>query len=156
MKENQIRLDDKDVKLIKHLSNGNARDPILKISKDLNISYDIIQYRLKNLIRNGYFTRLIPQLGDGLDGLKLTKIILGFDTVTIDIVKRIEGLDFSTTGGYSDKEIYAFIISTDYDDYANKLNKLYKAVNNKQVSSEALHWKEMHVLNRYPLEYLIE
>ena len=156
MSEKQMRLDEIDVKLIKHLSNGNARDSILKISKDLGISYDVVHYRLKNLIRNEYFTRLIPQLGDGLGGLKMTKIIISFDKVTLDIVRRIEGLDFSTTGAYSDKEIYTFIISTDFEDYLDKLHKLHKSVNNEQIKSEALHWKKMHVLNRYPLEYIIE
>ncbi len=154
MKEKKIKLDNNDVKLIKHLSTGHARDSILKISKDLNISYDIIHYRLKNLIKNKYFSRLIPQSGEGLGAAKTTLLLVELKEVKEENINKIKNLDFLTMGGYNDKEIYLHILSSEQDDYLEKLEKIYHAVRKELLSSEAMHWKQVYKLNEYPLEYL--
>ena len=156
MQEKQIELDDNDVKIIKHVSTGHARDPILKISKDLNMSYDIVQYRFMKLLKNKYFTRLIPQTEGHFSKLKTTLIVMDFKEVKEETIKRLENLSQLAIGGYNEKTVYLHIISDDYKDYLEKLEEIHKATKREQTNTETMHWKEIHLVNRYPLEYLIE
>ena len=54
-KEESVYLDNIDIALLRFL-NTNARAPIIDIAKDLNLSSDIIHYRIKNLQKKGVIT----------------------------------------------------------------------------------------------------
>lgn len=156
IKQKQLNLDEKDVKIMKHLSSGHARDSLLKISKDLRLNYNTIHYRLKRLIKNGYFSRLMPQIGEKFGGLQVTLAIFRFENTDQDILRKIENLDFMVLGGYSKRFLYLHIISTNREDYLKKLGSIYQTMRNKDIKeSIILDWKKLHLANRYPLEFLI-
>lgn len=150
----QIKIDAKDVKIIKHLSTGHARDSLLKISEDLKISYDIIHYRLRNLIKNGYFSRLMPQLGEKLGGLNVTLLVFEFEEIKEEFLEKIKNLNFMVMGGHSKKTIYLHLLSTNLKDYLEKLNSIHKIFKGEKYQAETLHWEKLHLANRYPLEFL--
>ncbi len=155
MTPNKIKLDEKDISIIKHLSSGRARDSLLQISKDLKISYDITHYRLKRLIRNGYFSRLMPQTGKKLGGLRVTQAIFELKQLNESIIKKIKGLAFMAMGGYSEKFVYLHFVSENHEEYLKKLESLHEIFKENLESTEILHWKELHLANRYPLEYAL-
>ncbi len=151
----KIKLDKKDISIIKHLSSGRARDSLLQISKDLKISYDITHYRLKRLIRNGYFSRLMPQTGKKLGGLRVTQAIFELKQLNESTIKKIKSLAFMAMGGYSEKFVYLHFMSENHEDYLTKLDALHEIFKENLESTEILHWKELHLANRYPLEYAL-
>ncbi len=152
----KIKLDKKDISIVKHLSSGHAKDSLLQISKDLKISYDVTHYRLKRLIRNGYFSRLMPQTGKKLGGLRVTQAIFELKQFNESIIKKIKSLSFMAMGGYSKKFVYLHFMSENHEDYLNKLESLHEIFKENLLRTEILHWKELHLANRYPLEYVIK
>jgi DNA-binding Lrp family transcriptional regulator len=54
-KEKPVILDEIDISILKYL-NINARAPLIDITKKINLSTDIIRYRINNLLKKGVIT----------------------------------------------------------------------------------------------------
>lgn len=57
----KLDLDEVDVSLMKILFDGGGREPILELARKMDMSADLILYRFRRLVKNGYFSRFAAQ-----------------------------------------------------------------------------------------------
>ena len=151
----KIKLDKKDILLIKYLSSGHARDSLLKISENTGLSYDVVRYRMNIIIKNGYFARFMAQIGKNPEGITTSPLLFKLKKIDELIIKKLENLNFIVLGAHSKNIIHLSIFSINHKDFINKLSILEKILREKVISTEILYYKQSHLANRFPLDFLI-
>lgn len=158
-KERKIKLDKTDIKIMRYLSNGHARDSVKEIGDNLKISYDVVYYRLKKIIRSGFFFRLAAQVGfDSLDlKLSMLTIKLKKESKIENTVRSLKRLDFFNILLSDNKEkLHLHIFSKDIEDYWKKIDKIVLNIGEEIEDIKQFYIKNTPLLNRYPLEFLLK
>lgn len=154
-----IRIDKKDIKIMKYLSEGHSRDSVAEIGENLGIDYDVVYYRLKKLIKSNYFFRFAAQVGWNSLDLRLSalRIKLKDKNRIGKIIKELLSLDFFAAIVTDNKrDAHLHIFSENTDQYWNRIKKISEIIGEDLESLENIHFDETIILNRYPLEYLLD
>src|SRR3989344_1444964 len=102
-KQEEVNVDKSDIKILKLLEQ-DSRMSILDIGRELNISKDIVQYRIKKLIKQKIITDFMLRLNWGLIGYQYYSILLKLKD--IDEIKRRKMIDSLKTR----KEVIAVFV----------------------------------------------
>lgn len=151
-----LKIDNVDEKILKLLAN-NSRISILEIMDRLNLTRDLISYRIKKLEKSGIILCYRALIDLEKVGFHLYKIILRLqnfsekeETELISYCKSIKNIvQYLRLVGNWDAEIEVEIEGEEglyklIDDIRNKFDKIIK-------DYEVLHITEEHKLNFYPL-----
>lgn len=157
--EKEIIPDNIDVKIMKYLAQGGARDSLLKIAEKLNIKYDTVHYRFNKLLSSGYFLRLVAQPGENISTLQTTVLYIKIRNNNLEkIYNKISKIDQIISIAQTKEDgILIHFNSLDFNNYQNKLNEIFLTERREEIEIVLLsHWKKIYLNNRYPLELLLE
>ncbi len=159
IKDRRLYLDKIDVRIIKYLSSGSARDSLLKISEKLKIPYDTVHYRFKRLLSSGYFLRLVAQPGENAFTLQTTVLYIRTEK-NIDLERLYQTISkvdqIISIAKTKDNGLLIHFNSLTFEGYQNKLNEIFSTEKREKLSLVLLsHWKKILLNNRYPLEFLL-
>lgn len=160
IKDHRLSLDKTDVKIIKYLSQGGARDSLLKISEKLKIPYDTVHYRFSRLLSSGYFLRLVAQPGENAFTLQTTILYLKMDK-NLDLERLYQTISkmdqIISIARTKDNGLLIHFNSLSFENYQNKLNEIFSIEKREKLRLVLLsHWKKILLNNRYPLEFLLK
>ena len=156
--EGVFKLDKIDIKIMKFLAEGNARESVREIGDKLDIHYDIVYYRLKKLIKSGYFFKLMAQVGFNSLELKLSMLLIEVKkgSKIDELVSNLQKTGFLTIMVTNKTEkIHINLFSANIEDYWDKVEKIISILGNDFIGIKNLHIKSTPLLNRYPLEFLL-
>jgi len=136
-----IPIDDKDKLILQELS-INCRLNSLELSKKLNLSYDIVHNRIKNLIKNKILTGFTTIINFNSEGFMYYNILLKFADDQLDKLAVFESLlkmdtlvveKFECVGEFG----YIFeIVDRDYIAINEKFNKIRSQFHNMIRNSQ--------------------
>lgn len=159
IKDQTLKLDKIDIKLMEHLALGGARDSLIKMGDKLKIPYDTAHYRFNRLLKAGYFSRLVAQPGKNPFTLQTTIILLRYSKeVNADkIYDKLSSIEqIISLAKANDNSILIHFNSLNFQQYQNKLDELCSLSDPKKTDVILIsHWKDILLNNRYPLEFLI-
>ncbi len=149
-KYESIQITEKDVKVMKALSEGGARKSLKELSNETGLNIDQVWYHKKRLIEAGYFEHFVVQPG-------IDKFFLSVSNLFIKTKKKIR-LDqfprvfnhFETTDG-----IGCVFYSKNIKDYLETLDKIYNLLKGEEKEILLFTNKEYITINRYPFEFLL-
>ena len=153
-----IKLDKNDIKILETLSNGGAKDSILKISKKTKIPIDIVLYRYKKLKKANYLKNYIAQINPTKFHLNYTIILFKTKNITQNqSLNKIKNLKKSIwIGQINENEYLITIVFKDYKEYLEILNKIYNNFENKITKLETFPIKNWIFLNRINLTQILK
>jgi Lrp/AsnC family transcriptional regulator, leucine-responsive regulatory protein len=147
-----------DVLIMKYLAQGNGRMSLLEMSRKLNLPYDSVNYHAKNLIKAGYFSKMVAQPGESQFTLQTNVLIIRFkQKVAIDFYKRLLNVNqIRSIALTKDNRIVIHFFSQNFQDYQNKLNEILSKDREKIKDVSISQWTKVILNNRYPLDYLVD
>ena len=147
--EKKLKIDEHDVAILKAVSEGGARKTLKELSKITGLSIDLIHYRKKRLISHGYLSYFVAQPGFGTLHLTVAYLYIKTEEQSFPRIAR-SPLQVKTDSG-----VMFAILAKDLDDFSRTLDRIYEYYRSTNEASFLLTNKEIHVLNRYPFEYLL-
>ena len=147
-KEKELKLTKEDVKFLKAFCEGGVKKTLKELSHETGLSIDVVYYRKKRLISNGYFTYFVAQPGFGIIHLDFSYIYIKTNKKTFPDISRMPL--FAETN----KGVLLGFFSKDINDFNSTIDKIYDYYRNDCHSSVLVTNKEHIILNRYPFEFL--
>jgi DNA-binding Lrp family transcriptional regulator len=147
---NRIKLTPSDIKVMRVLSEGGARESLKDISNKTGLNIDQAWYSKKKLIKNGYFSAFVAQPGVKEFNLTMTNLFIKTKKkVRLDEIPRVfTHMDTSEGVG-------CVIVTKNMQDYLDTLDKIYSLFEGDIEQVLLFPNKEYIVLNKYPFEYLL-
>lgn len=155
-KNNNLELDELDVKLLKIMSDGHARDSILSLSSALKVNYHTLFYRFKRLVNSNYFLAFVAQ-----PQINLTQNDIIF-------FRLKEGIDYNLVKNKLDNErripfvislqdnyFYLQVLTDSLNEYKRVIGNLNMMFREEMVEINYINPKRVLVLNRYPFDFLL-
>src|SRR3989344_3196646 len=155
----KIKLDKKDYQILYQLD-LDSRQSDADIGRKTRLSREVVNYRIRNLIRIGIIERFYTIIDTAKFGLNLHKLYLQFQNINRSIEEEIiaffrENLNFgwiSTTAGKWDMIIgiwcrNAYEFNSVYADFSNKFGKY---IMNKAftILLKAAHYRKEYLVNK--------
>lgn len=150
-KEKPYTLTQEDIAIFRTLAQGGAKKSVMDIYKENGLSIDVIRYRKQKMIQNKLILYFLAQ--PGIEKLHLT--------VSYLYVKTQAKVDFSRIN----RAVFYFeyeggqglgFVSKDLNDYLDVISQVKKLVGDAVDDFFVITNKKYHVLNRYPLELVLE
>lgn len=147
--EKVLKLDDTDKKILSTLSNGNAKKPLLELSRELNTTYDIVNYKFKKLRKANYFPIMFAQPGQKFHlqvDIAIIKTKLSFNEIQEELnsTKQIVYLINLGNNTYQTQ-----ILTQSFKEYKEVLEKINNKLREHTQSIEIYNTKDWLFLNRY-------
>lgn len=147
--DKDLKLDQIDYKLISKFMNGGGRKSILEISQETKLSYDIVLYRFKRLVKHGYFALFIAQPNQ--ETFKLNVDMIKFRAKPnlkkykqiLERTKRCPYIAECEDGVYITQ-----ILSTSYQEYKAIIKEILDALKDDIEEFEIFNTDKVHILNR--------
>jgi len=145
-----LDIDEIDAKILEVVSHSGAKLSMLELSKKINVTVDIALYRYKRLKQHKYFLLNLAQVNLKKFHLNYNFLLLKTKNIEFDkIKKKLFKLKRIVWFGKVDENTYFMtLISKDYEDYTNLLNRIYNELDDKIVSFEIFLVKGWQFLNR--------
>lgn len=145
--ERHFKLDNIDSKILKILINGGARKTLTQIALDLNLSIEVVKYRKKKLIENGYLLYFTAQPGNAFVSLKVIyhSFILN-SNFNVDLLKHISGMSIAYTG---ENTLLVIQVCNSFNDYLMHSEELFQVLKDIVISTNSFFIKEEILLNDY-------
>ena len=155
-KDKNLKLDEADIKLIKHLTDGGGRDPILDIANKIGIHYETLLYKFKRLTKANYFPLFLAQPSTKRFSTQIDILLIKSDMSFEEVFKKLKGLkEISYLIKLSGNYYYSQIISNDFREYKDcieKINIRFRGLGEVKIYNT----KDWVFINRYPFEWLLE
>ncbi|MFT4312260.1 MAG: Lrp/AsnC family transcriptional regulator [Candidatus Woesearchaeota archaeon] len=150
-KEQPYTLTKEDIQIFQALAQGGAKKSVMDLYKETGLSIDVIRYRKDKMIQNKLILYFLAQ--PGVEKLHLTVSYLYIQTQTRMDLSKINRVVFyfDYDGGQGigffskDLQDYLHVISQVKQLYGESIEDFFVFTNGKY-----------HVLNRYPLELVLE
>ncbi|MFW5704540.1 MAG: winged helix-turn-helix transcriptional regulator [Nanoarchaeota archaeon] len=150
-----IKLDKTDIKLIKTLSDGNARKSILELSELVGEKYDKLLYRFKKLKKSNYFPIFFAQPSTTKFHIQNDFLIINTNNNNLKIydnLKEISQIPYFCE--LNDKKLLLQILTKNFEEFKSTLAKIKEKID-EFSTIEVYNTHKTHLLNRYPLEWLV-
>lgn len=148
-KKNILKLTNEDIKILKVFCEGGVKKTLKELSDLTGLSIDIIHYRKKRLIKNGYFSYFVAQPGYGPLNLNFSYIYIKTKNLKFPKNSRIAilaELDYGVLLGFFSKDI------NDFNNVIDNISEFYRDCCEEQI---LITNKNPIILNRYPFEFLL-
>ena len=159
IKDKRLNLRPIDIKIMKYMAAGHGRESFYQMSNDLKLPYDSVHYHGKNLLRAGYFEKIIAQPGKNKLSLQTTCLLIKCgDKKYAEIlynslikVPRVISVAISNDG-----KVMIHFLSQTHQEYREKLAEILSLIPKKEIGNVIIaYWEKVILNNRYPLEYLL-
>lgn len=153
----KIKLDEKDIKILKELMDGGARKPLLEITEKTKLTWDIVRHRFMKMKKSGLIAMFIAQPGMERFSIQNDFLIIRANTDFDSLAKKLGSLKkFSYLCQLTNNIYITQILSLDFEEYKETLNKLYSLLNSDLKSSDIYNTKKVIFSNRYDFKNILK
>jgi DNA-binding Lrp family transcriptional regulator len=153
----KLKLDKTDAKILNRLVNGGAKSSILELTKHTNLTTDLVLYRFKKLQKANYFSLYIAQPNLEKFHLQYDVLIIGTQNIeenlVFDKIKKLNKIIFVSQ--IEQNKYLVTLISQNFEDYKNTLDKLITNLDEKLVNIEQFMIKKILKLNNIDFKKII-
>lgn len=153
----KITLDSVDTKIATLLSNGCGRDSILELSRKSRLSYDVVLYHFRKLMKQNFFLLFFAQPSRSIFGLQVDILVVKTKSTSFNRAKEIFGSTkknpYVVEAG---PNIYfTQIFSKSFAEYKQALEKIQEGFGDDVIDWTVYNTKDWVFINRTPFEKLI-
>ena len=154
----KIELDEKDIKITKILADGGGRDSVLQIARKTGISYDVVLYRFRKLVKCGFFPLFLAQPSPDIFGLQVDMLIVRTRSTTFrtayEIFAQTKKSAYCVT--FEEHTFFTQIFTKSLVEYKQTLEKILEGFGDDILEWRIFNTKGWLFINRTPFEKLIE
>lgn len=160
IKESEIKINKTCVDIMKYMAQGHGRDSLYEISNAIKRSYDSVNYHGGKILKSDYFLAIIAQPGTSKFTLQVTCLTINCkDKKTskrlYEGLKKIQHVQSDAI--CENNKVLVHFLSQTHVEYRETLSNILNVIPREKIKNIlTLHWKNILLNNRYPLEYLLK
>lgn len=151
-----LKLDNIDIKIIKVLSDGGARDSILEISRKTKIKPETVLYRFRRFKKENLFPWFVAQ--PGTQKFSLQNDVIKFKIKNLEheeVMNKIGMIKKCAWLARIGKDVYITqILTTNFKEYKETLESIHNIFQDDLVKSEIYNTKGLLKINEYNFDDL--
>lgn len=144
----RIPLEKKDAQIMNVLSDGGGRDSLLEIARKTKLTYDVVLYRFKRLLKNNYFPLFICQPGSAFSLQTDILMIKSKDLFT----KVCDALETTGKAPYVmqlDKNFFLTqLLTENFVEFKQALESVHENLSDSIEEMKVYHVKNWKFINR--------